>query len=80
VSSVGEDFPKQQARVRDVLEQFKKIGPAGAIGAALIEHSLRQADDALASGDVLKILVAYDGLRKIEGNRSDKRLPGWPVR
>lgn len=65
-SSVGEDFPKQQARVREVLGQFKAIGPAGAIGAALIEHTLQQADAALASGDILKILVAYDGLRKIE--------------
>lgn len=65
-TSVGEDFPKQQARVREVLGQFKEIGPAGAIGASLIEHSLRQADEALASGDILKILVAYDALRKIE--------------
>lgn len=65
-TSVGEDFPKQYARVREVLGYYKEIGPAGAIGAALIEHSLKQADEAMASGDVLKILIAYDDLRKIQ--------------
>lgn len=66
MTSIGEDFPKQQARVREVLGWYKEIGPAGVIGAALIEYALQKADEAMASGDVLKILVAYEGLRKIK--------------
>lgn len=60
--SVGEDFPRQQARVREILGHFKAIGPAGMFGAALIERILQRADAAQASGDIIKILVSYNEL------------------
>lgn len=62
MSSVGTEFPKEQARVREVLSQFREIGPAGALGAALIEQTLRDADAAMASGDVVAILRAYQAM------------------
>lgn len=65
--TLGEALPKEQARVREVLATFKEIGPAGAIGAFLIEQSLQKADKAVMSGDVIAMLVAYDDLKKIEG-------------
>lgn len=65
-TTVGEDFPKQQARVREVLSQYHAIGPNGAFGAMMIEADLRAADEALASGDVVRILRAYQTLKEIE--------------
>ena len=65
-TSVGEDFPKQQARVREVLKLYHDIGPAGAFGAIMIETTLREADEAQASGDIIKILQSYESLKAIE--------------
>ena len=64
--TLGEALPKQQARVREVLGHYKEIGPAGAIGAAMIEASLRNADQAVMSGDPVAMLRAYEDLKGIE--------------
>jgi hypothetical protein len=61
-SSVGEDFPKQQARVRELLEGYREI-PTGGFGAAILEEILRRADRAAISGDVVAILRSYDELK-----------------
>lgn len=66
MTTVGDDFPKQQARVRAVLQLYKDLGPAGAFGAMMIEQTLQQADEAMASGDIVRILQAYEALREIE--------------
>lgn len=64
--SVGTEMPKLQAKVREILGQYKEIGPAGAFGAMNIEVSLKAADEAMASGDVIKILQAYEDLKSIK--------------
>lgn len=66
MSSVGEEFPKQQARVRTLLGHYKEIGPAGAFGAMMIEAALRRADEAAMSGDVVAILRSYQELKECE--------------
>jgi hypothetical protein len=63
---VGEDFPKQQARVREVLGMYRDIGPNGMFGAVMIEQTLREADEAQASGDIIRILQSYQALKEIE--------------
>lgn len=65
-TSVGEDFPKQQARVREILGMYRDIGPNGMFGAAMIEQTLREADEAQASGDIIRILQSYGALKEIE--------------
>ncbi len=65
-TSVGEDFPKQQARVREVLKLYHEIGPSGMFGAAAIEQTLREADEAQSSGDIIRILQSYEALKTIE--------------
>jgi hypothetical protein len=65
VSSLAEKFPEEQKRVREVLAQYHKIGDAGLIGASLIEIALQEAEQAMASGDVVRILQAYESLKKI---------------
>jgi len=64
--SLAEALPKEQARVREVLGHYKEIGPAGAFGAAMIEQDLSAADRAVASGDVVAMLRAYQTLKEIQ--------------
>lgn len=67
MSTLGDDLPKEQARVREILGLYREIGPAGVFGAAMIEQSLQKADKAVMSGDVVAMLAAYKELREITG-------------
>ncbi len=64
--SIGSDMPNQQARVREILGLYKEIGPSGAFGAMTIEADLREADEAVMSGDIVRIIRAYQTLKEIE--------------
>lgn len=61
-NSVGEDFPNQQARVREIQRHAREIGPPGAFLVAMSEQSLREAEAAAMSGDPVRILAAYQDL------------------
>ena len=65
MSSLGEEFPKQQARVREILGHYKEIGPSGMFGAAMIEQTLKRADEAAISGDVIAMIQSYEELKKV---------------
>lgn len=64
-STIGDDFPRQQARVRQCLENGLEIGPAGAFYVATCREVLAQAEAAAISGDIVAILAAYQALRDI---------------
>lgn len=66
MTTVGEDFPKQQARARELLVEYRKIGKAGAFGAAMIEAALQRADKAAISGDVVAVIASYQELKALE--------------
>lgn len=61
-ASVGELFPKEQARVRELLGVYKSI-PTGGFGAIMLEQVLRRADEAAISGDPVAILRSYEELK-----------------
>ncbi len=63
MSSIGDEFPKEQKRVRELLQQYKAIGPAGCFGAMMIEQALEKAEHAAISGDVIAILRSYEELK-----------------
>lgn len=65
--SLATALPKEQARVREVLGHYKEIGSAGFFGAIMIERSLRNADAAVMSGDVIQMITAYKDLQEITG-------------
>lgn len=65
MSTLGEDLPKEQARVRVVLGHYKEIGPAGVFGATMIEQTLQATDKAIISGDLVKMIKAYKDLKEI---------------
>lgn len=66
MTTLGDEFPKEQARVREVLGYYKEIGPAGMFGAAMIEDVLRRADVAAMSGDVIGMIRVFQEMKAIE--------------
>lgn len=65
MTTVGDDFPREQARARELLAIYRTI-PTGGFGAIVIEEALRRADAARASGDIVAILRSYSELRDLK--------------
>lgn len=63
MSSLAVEFPKEQARVRKLLGQYREIGPAGTFGALMLEQALQRADQAASSGDVIAMLRSFEELK-----------------
>ena len=42
-TTLGSALSKEQARVRELLDDYREIGPSGAFGAAMIELALLRA-------------------------------------
>lgn len=66
VATLGDAFPGEQARVREILGHYKEIGPEGMFGAAMIEETLKKADEAIMSGSLCQMIVAYQDLQEIK--------------
>lgn len=66
MSTVGDEYPKQQARCRDLLLMYDSIGPAGAFGKAMIEQVLKRADEAALSGDPVAMIRCYLEMKNCE--------------
>lgn len=64
--TVGEDFPNELARVRELLSMYEKIGPNGMFGAVMIKQVLARAEKAQSSGDVVAIVRSYSELKGCE--------------
>lgn len=64
IDTLGDALPREMARVRDeLIPAYQSIGPAGAFGIAMLRASLDTATEALASGDVVQMLRAYQELK-----------------
>lgn len=61
--SLDEAIPEEQARVREILAVYKSTGAAGAMAATTVEKSLRRCDEAVASGNVIKMIESYRDLK-----------------
>jgi len=66
MSSLGEDYPKMQAHVRELLGFYKELGPVGAFGAMMIEQVLQKADEAAMSGDLAAMIRSYQAMKECE--------------
>jgi hypothetical protein len=64
MSSVGEEILVELKRNRELLEVYKEI-PTGAFGHMMISKDIDEAEKALAEGDVIAIIQAYE---KLKGN------------
>lgn len=64
MTTLGEELPRQMARVRDeILPHYVSIGPAGAFGAAMIRADLDRAAKALAEGDTVEMIRVCQSLQ-----------------
>lgn len=63
IESLGSALPKQQARVRGLILQYREIGPAGNFAIMMMEQALREADQAVIHGDIVGMLRAYESLK-----------------
>ena len=63
METVGDKFPREQERVRELLIEYESLGPRGAFGAMMIRGVLARADQAAINNDIVAILRSYDELR-----------------
>ena len=61
--TLGTALPREMARVRDKVLPIYLTIPTGTFAAAMMRHSLDQAAKALAEGDVIAMLRAYEDLK-----------------
>ena len=66
IRSLGEMFPVEQARCREVLAIYKSLGSVGAFGAAMIEDVLRRADKAAVEQDTVAMVRIYQEMCDVE--------------
>lgn len=59
MATLAEDYPKQQARLRELIEQYRAIGPAGNFGRVMIEQVLQRADKAAAEHDTVAMIRSF---------------------
>ena len=62
--TLGDALPQEMARVRDtVMPAYLSIGPAGTFALMGMRADLDRAAKAMAEGDVVKMLAAYESLK-----------------
>lgn len=64
--SLAEAFLAEQNRCRELLAQYKTIGPAGMFGYACINSILQRADAAVMDGDTVAMLRLYEEMKGCE--------------
>jgi hypothetical protein len=67
MKSLDESLPEEQARVRELILMYRdpSLAGAGAFTASLMELALKEADQAVMSGDIADIFIAYKNLREL---------------
>jgi hypothetical protein len=66
MSTLAEELPKQQQRVRELREIYKSIGPAGTFALMMIDGALLRAERAAASGDLVEMIRACKELQEFK--------------
>lgn len=67
VDTLGEALPREMARVRDeLMPMYTSIGPAGRFALVMMKASLDYAAKALAEGDVVAMIRAYQDLKEFK--------------
>lgn len=66
MTSLGEAFPEEQARLRELLVQYLEIGPAGIFARMMIEDCLKRADKAVMEQDLPSMIRIYQEMREFK--------------
>jgi hypothetical protein len=67
--SLGEALPQEQARVRELILQYRDpmLNGAGEIAARMMEADLQETDRVVMSGDVVAMIRCYQTLKGYTG-------------
>jgi hypothetical protein len=67
--SLGEALPKEQARVRELILEYRDpmLHGAGEIAARMMELDLQETDRVVMSGDVIAMIRCYQTLKGYTG-------------
>lgn len=63
MTTLADEYPIEQERCRDLLQMYRSIGPSGQYGVAIIEATLREADKAAISGDLVRMIAAFNDMK-----------------
>jgi hypothetical protein len=63
VTNLMDGLFDEMNRCRELLKEYEAI-PQGAFGAHFIRQSIKNAEDAIKSNDVLQMLAAYQALKE----------------
>lgn len=66
MSSLGDKFPEEQARIRQCILNGKEIGPSGAFYVMMAEDLLRRADKAVMEQDIVKMVQIYREMQEFK--------------
>jgi hypothetical protein len=64
--TLGDAYPKEQARLRKLLEVYKEIGQPGAFAHAVISDVARRADKAAIEGDLAEMIRMFKEMQGCE--------------
>lgn len=53
-------------RCRELITQYAQIGPTGTFGRMMIEQAIKEGEAAIASGDVVRCISAFNNLQGCE--------------
>lgn len=69
MSSLGEELPKEQARVRELITEYRDplLKGAGNLAAMMMEQALKRADQAIITGDMVAMISSYKELQGFTG-------------
>lgn len=67
IDTLGEAFPREQQRCRELITIYRDLPDGvGTFGAIMIEQVLKEADAAAISGDVVRMLRAFEKMKGCE--------------
>lgn len=66
MSSLGEEYPKAQVRLRAIIQIARETGPAGLFMCVMAEDCLRRADRAIAEQDLPAMIAAYQEMMEFK--------------
>ena len=64
--TLADAYPREQARLRDLLTIYRDLGPIGAFGYAAISDVASRADKAAAEGDTIAMIGLLQEMRGCE--------------
>ena len=63
MSTLADEYPKEQERCRELLEAYIEIGPPGQFGASMLRQLLKRAEIAAAEQDLLAMIQCFQEMK-----------------